>query len=766
MYIAYRISSETHFQIIREILNLVFRFKGSLCMILFYDDWYKYPNAVIHSNTPNESFLRLSALYKKMGIKNHAFLLALFDTDLIGVDPFDPTLSTEIMVKIGIEANLNPWYFLREVIRVPAESGGEDIRFKANRSNISMWWLYLNHITNMVVQPRQTGKTFNIASLICYILDVKGRNTNQILLTKDDSLRASTLDLIRSIEESLPAYVLRRTKNDISNTSEIKVSALMNSIIGLLSSVSEKAASKVGRGHTVANFFIDEIAYISNIMVALRSLLGAGGAARDRAKANKAIYSTLLATTAGKIDDKDGGYAYELLMESMPWNEKLFDCKDEDNLVDTIKKSNNNIVRINSTFNHRQLGYTDSWLLSKIQEASSKGEDAERDFLNKWTNGNASSPFTKEQLAMINESLKDPVYNDLTENNYLIHYYVDDFESILMNEPTVMGLDTSDALGGNNDNIGLIIRSVYSGEVIASAKINETNLIDFMIMLTNFIVRYDKMIVIIERRSSGPAIVDYLLKVLPNYNVDPYKRLFNRVINDRDNDIEKFKIASGPLYQKSIDMLTHDKKHFGFATSASGLTSRSELYGAVLVDAVKKTGSGIKDSSLINELNGLIIKNGRVDHGTNQHDDLVIAWLLTYWLLSRGENLSVYGIDPTLVLHKNKHVNVDQVGQYDLKKNEEIKQEISRLLEELKNTNDSNLMQMYEKQIQYLKNRLVNVPNTIFASIDEALNKVKEEKRDTITRNRNSYGSIFDQRQQYGYTQSSYLFGDQYNKRF
>jgi len=46
-------------------------------IILFHDDWKKFPSAIADTKTKNESFLRLVALYKKMGIKNSDFCLAL-----------------------------------------------------------------------------------------------------------------------------------------------------------------------------------------------------------------------------------------------------------------------------------------------------------------------------------------------------------------------------------------------------------------------------------------------------------------------------------------------------------------------------------------------------------------------------------------------------------------------------------------------------------------------------------------------------------------
>ena len=55
-------------------------------MILFYEDWYKQ-NAVIHETTTNLSFIKMSFLLEKLGIKNNKFMLALHQPELLYVDP-------------------------------------------------------------------------------------------------------------------------------------------------------------------------------------------------------------------------------------------------------------------------------------------------------------------------------------------------------------------------------------------------------------------------------------------------------------------------------------------------------------------------------------------------------------------------------------------------------------------------------------------------------------------------------------------------------
>lgn len=80
-------------------------------MILFNSDWELYPDCIIDTETKNTSFLRLSALYREMGVENHAICLQLHDRDLQGVDPYDPTLTPVMKVKIALECKRNFFTF-------------------------------------------------------------------------------------------------------------------------------------------------------------------------------------------------------------------------------------------------------------------------------------------------------------------------------------------------------------------------------------------------------------------------------------------------------------------------------------------------------------------------------------------------------------------------------------------------------------------------------------------------------------------------------
>ena len=99
----------------------------------------------------------------------------------------------------------------------------------------------------------------------------------------------------------------------------------------------------------------------------------------------------------------------------------------------------------------------------------------------------------------------------------------------------VLGGDTSDAVG--SDDIGLALTDIETGKVLASGVYNETNLISFAMWLVKLLLRFPKMVFIIERRSSAVVIIDYIVKVLLSKNIDPFKRLFNWVVQEYEDYI-------------------------------------------------------------------------------------------------------------------------------------------------------------------------------------------------------------------------------------
>lgn len=705
-------------------------------MILYQSDWELYPSAIAHTNTANRSFVKLAALYKEMGVENHAFLLALVQPELEHVDPYDENLDMETMAKIQYECTVNPWYFFREIAMAPALAGTTINHFQANRGNIAALWLYFNHITYVLIQPRQTGKSYSIDTLMVYLMNIGSVNTDINMITRSDGLRDKNLARLKAIQEELPYYLSMRRKNDVFNTEEIKIGAINNTYKGHLSNSSPKLAEGVGRGFTSPTAHFDEAAYISNIDRALPAALMAGNRARDEAKANNAHYGTIITTTAGKIDDRDGNYVYGLISNATIWDEKFFDAKDNRNLYELIMRNStctNEAQRrpiVNLTFSHRQLGYTDEWMKGKIEETIADAGDADRDLFNRWTSGSLSSPI-KDYVELLRNSVRENYRTEIyAPYNCILRWYIskeDIQDRIAAGHSFIAGVDTSDAVG--RDDVTLVVRDHINAEIIMVATFNELNLITLADFFVSLLVKYLNMTMIIERRSSAAAIIDYILMKLPTYGINPFKRLFSQVVQKAQEMEKDFEIVKKSTYYNA-DIFIKYKQHFGFTTSFTGNTSRSELYSTTLISCCKYTGRYTYDQQLVNQMLALVIKNNRVDHPSGGHDDLVIASLLSYWLISLGRNLNFYGIDTSMLLKHNEDYLTEKYSNTTLDREEMliIEEEFNELIEKYKNEKSVYIAMKLVLKIKKLASQLNNQYNQAI-SVEQMLEEINRNNK-------------------------------------
>lgn len=703
--------------------------------ILFLEDWDKVPGAIVDNKTTNTSFLRMAAVYKNMGIKNHAFLLQLHNRDLQGIDPFDPNLSKSDIMAIAAECKRNLFYFIREVVRTPDSKPDFPVTFKANRGNIALYWLFLNHIMTILIQIRQTGKSLSSDVLVTWLMNLRCYRTQINLLTKDDTLRAANLERLKKLELELPWYLKARAKMDPANTEEIKISALLNHYQGHLPNKSPKMADLVGRGLTSPIFLVDEAAFFANIEISLPAALAAGTAARDMAKLKGDPYGTILTTTAGKKDDRDGKFIYTMVEDAAIWTERFFDCKNLEELEKVIiQTSPKKELMVNCTFNHRQLGKTDEWLAKAIRDARSTGEAASRDFGNVWTSGGQYSPFDVDISERIrNSEIKDN-YNEITApNSYVLRWFIPEnqIDHVMNNTHHVIGLDTSDAIG--RDDIFMVIRNIKTGAVVAAANINETNLLLFSEWIATILVRFKKTTLVIERRGSGQSVLDYLLLYLPAYGEDPFVRIYNKIVHEKEDTQafrDRFKEINRPLEYRNPEIYNKYKKMFGFATSGVGQNSRGLLYGTVLANSGKLTCDLVHDSRLIKQILGLTIINGRIDHGEGEHDDGVIAWLLGFWFMTYAKNLTHYGINPKEILSENVVLKqtVTSESKYINYKTQKSKLEIDQLIEELKQEKNQYVAMRLEMRLKLLVNSLPNEVKANYA-IDSLIEQLSDQRQ-------------------------------------
>lgn len=715
----------------------------TMTMILFLEDWNKYPNAIADVNTKNKSFIKTSAVIKAMKVKNHTFMLALHNPNLRDIDPHSENLTSEEKLMVTAECYVNYWYAIREVHRVPV-SGDDPIPYIANRANICISWLFFNHITVILIQIRQTGKTVSTNVLNSYLLSIRCRKTTIGLLTKDDKLRTKTVTAVKDTINALPSYLCQMDKRDVFNTESLGIRSLGNTYQAWVPQSTETAALKTARGFSIGIWHIDEPNFQRYIAKSMSAALASGTRVRPDAAARGNPYGTILTTTAGKLDDPDGMYIYGLIQESATWTETYYDCENEQALVKRVEKNGLGNLNVFCEFNHKQLGYSDEWLRKTIRDNMVKGEDADRDFFNIWTSGSELNPLDPVLLAKIQKSSREADYVEISRANdetYDIRWYIPEHAiNYEMNKyPHIISLDGSEAVG--KDDIGIVISNLYTGKIVAVSNLNEHNLILFSDWFAKLFLRFPKLICIPERRNSGVYIIDNLILILVSMNIDPFTRIFNRVVNEPEDYPELVNELKKPVKQRDQSIYRKYKKVFGWATSGGGVTSRSKLYTDTLTHMAEKLHNFIYDSKLVHQILSLVTKNNRIDHPPGGHDDLVICAMLNFWFMTKARNLYKYGLDPLQMLagcddiiSKEEMENLSpneirkkKISQFNTIQSQNTKNELAELAERYREEKDSIMKNKIKRQMMVLIH-----DNSSYGSepinLDALLNVKKEKK--------------------------------------
>jgi len=709
-------------------------------VILYIDDWKKFPSAIADTKTKNESFLKLVALYKKMGIKNSDFCLALFQPELQGVDPYDETLDDATKMKIMLEAKYNPWYYFREIARIPPTSGNNPIPFRANRGNIALFWSFFNHVDFGLLQPRQTGKSVSTDVLMTGMMYIWGENTVINLITKDTKLKNANVERLKIMMDLLPKYIHEKDFSDVDNQDMMTCIRLGNKYKTSVGRNDKIAADKLGRGLTVPIMHFDELAYINLIEYSLPVALASGSAAREEAAAQGQPYGNIFTTTAGNITTRDGEFAHGFLTGGAPWTETWFDIADQKTLHKVVEKtSSGQKPIIYGAFNHRQLGRTDEWLFKTLRDSAQYGEIADRDYFNIWTVGGEGSPITQEQKKRIKDSEREPVWTEITPEGYTVRWFVskEHVESRMANSRYVMGLDPSELLGEKSDSTGMVIIDIETHDIVATGRYNETNVPQLSAFIAAILIRYPNITFVPERKSMGMAIIDYVVIALHRAGIDPFKRIFNRIVDDATIMESEFRDIQTPMSARSPTFYDRFKRHFGFNTAGSGRYSRDALYVVSLPSSMDYGSRRMHCNLLITEILALTIRNGRIDHNRGNHDDLVISMLLAHWLCIQGQNLSYYGINSNNIFSKAQISDreLTKIEVYREEVGSRAKQEFDALIEEMKGEKNPMISAKIELKLRALS-RHINLEEASGAGIDAMIRQVKEERTRKVRSNR------------------------------
>ena len=670
-------------------------------MILFKQDYARYPSAIIDTKTKNQSALNLVGLYRSMGIENCYFPLVLLQPELQGVDPYSKTLTERQKTMVAQEIQHNPWYFFREIARVPAQAGMKPNQYRLNRANVALYFSFFNNVDFALIMPRQLGKSLGTDLLIVWLELFKLWNSKINMLTKDNGLRVANVERIKNIINLLPEY-LRVHRNDADNQQQITYNERGNKYNTSVAQSSEAAALNVGRGLTSPIIHIDEGPFIKFIGTIIPAMLASTTAAREEAEINNQPYGNIFTTTAGKKDDRDGKYMYDLIHGGAIWSEMYFDLPDTKTLHKVVRKnSKGKKPLINGTFSHRQVGKDDAWLRDVLSNTNAVGDEADRDFFNVWTSGTLRSPLSPKLNDLIKDSEIEYQHSSISKDGYLFNWLIpeEEIEERMLNGNFVLGMDTSELVG--RDDTGLVLMDITDMSVVATAAMNESYILTLALYVVELMVKYRNITINIERKSSGITFLETLLIELPKHGIDPFTRIYNTVVNEAAGDKKLQAMLNTPLATRSSFFYEAIKTKFGFVTTAE---SRKELYVNILPELAKRAGGSVHCKILSDQIRSLVVKNGRIDHTSSGHDDMVISWLLAGWFIMKGKNLQYYGIDPRDCMRLagkdgNKLTEQQVMAQQEQK---ELRDEIDRLKEQLSTINDAFSRVRVEQTLKYL----------------------------------------------------------------
>ena len=586
-------------------------------------------NYILDVNTKNISFVQTAVDLKKLGIKNNMFFLKLYDPSLRGVDPYSPFLTDDQIIRIINECIMNPWYYLREVARIPDQGNPQGVPYLLNRANLASTWCFINGIDNYLVIPRQIGKTESTISNITWAFLFGSTNAEMMFLNITAERAIANLTKVKDQRALLPAYLQFKIAFDedgkeikgVDNTKTLKNASNGNSIVTKPSARGIEAAERIGRGSSQVIQYYDEFEFISYIKTIMAASGPAYSTASENAKRNNSIHCRILTSTPGDLDSQAGMDALTIIENTCKFSETFYDKPIEDVYEYIETNSVNRIVYIE--YQYQQLGKDEAWFNKVCAYLNGDKLKIQREIFLRRMHGSSQSPYDAEDLDAIQDrkgTIKEEIYINRI-------FKLDIYEELNKKRIYFIGVDVSHGYG--QDNSAVTVFDPYSLKVVAEFKspyIGVKGLIKFLYVL---VMKYlPRSILIVERNSNGEAVLDHLrdTEIRGNLYYDNSKELINNVDDKLD--------GQGFIKQEAAR-----RKLYGVWT---GGNSRDVMF-SILDEYVKEHKESFVGHNVIDDLMKLVRINSKIQAVKGQHDDSIMSFLMCLYVYYYGNNLARYG---------------------------------------------------------------------------------------------------------------------------
>ena len=617
--------------------------------------------------TKNKSFLITAQELKTLGIKNYYFMLEVKNPQfgVQDLDPHDPKLSPEDIGRIILECKQNPWYFFREVARVPV-SGAGSVPPILLRPSTAAIWCFMNSIDFLLCQPRQTYKSTWCTIILEYMFLFEYNNVSIPLLHLKLERALKSAEQLRDYICALPKYMnpwSRRTK--LPGTKSLKYDEHTMSIVPLASADSDVKAGDLLRGMTLYGAMFEEWEYLQHFMSIMEGGTPAIISAREIGRKNNLRTCIMMLSTPGNLETEEGRAAQKMIDMTPPFNEQMYDFTDKEKEdffsgVTHINKDGQpeQVTRLYIEFNYVQCRKTEDWKREQYNEARSKGKIDEylRGVLMMRYRGADAVLFEQADIDYIQQHVKEPDHVIFLMKKYNLYCYNHKIEypDITSNTPYfdtqipyLIGNDV--AGGGDGDNTTFCIVHPYTLEVVGELTSPYIGTLDHMRLIVELAKLIPRGVFCLETNSIGKAIVDFIQE----------SQLEARFYHDPQLDITKNAIMKETNESVIMKQRAHQKKYIGTYVSAKTRDNMIKL----LIRYVHEYRYLINTKYLVKDILALERKkNGRVEASNGEHDDMVMAYLHTLYVLHYGSQLNRFGIDKTKCTYEKVY---DVLREYD-----------------------------------------------------------------------------------------------------
>lgn len=589
------------------------------------------------TGTANKSFLKVATDLKKVGIKNFYFMLEIKDISLTSVDPYSidqktekTNLTKDQISRIMVECTKNPWYYLREVARIPEPGMKNGVPYHANRGNIAQTWCILHGYDSWLCLPRQQGKTISALAIQTWAYSFGTSNSNFIFINKDGENAKENLRRVAAQIGILPEYLRFDSYMDedgkitkmVKNATRMQHPVTNNSITVKSKATSYAGALNLARGLTAPILHFDEPEFTSHIDVIVQNSVSTFKTAAEKSQKNHTLYGRIFTCTPGDLDTAEGMAAQRLLEKTRPWTEKMYDWSDQECKDWIVADDSNHILYIE--YDYHQIGKDEKWFRDIANEIGDP-LTVRREILLQRLKGSSNSPYAREDIDYIIDVCKKPI-----KKVYLKEYYeLDIYEELDKSIPYIVGVDCSSGTLGDNNAMTVI--NPYTVEPVAEFKCSYIGETLYELVIRELVEKYiPNAIICIERNNVGDGIIDHLM----------YSPIAQNLYFDKAKDLQEEKMISNESVQSILKNKAASKKFYGVYTHGN---SRETMF-AILSRHVSEFKDKFICQNLVDDLSKLVKKpSGKIEAGSGFHDDSIMSYLIGLYVYYHGNNLETFG---------------------------------------------------------------------------------------------------------------------------